>query len=279
MIRAWIANRLLDWLCYSPIARGKYRLAQAASLLGLDGIPVRTIYGPKLLTRFQDSTFWLAARKGNEGVIRLLSDLSSEDVLIDVGANQGLTTAFGCQFCSAVIALEPSPREFEWLLRNASLTHPERQRPVLMLSAAAEKQGYTSFRIGHISHSGGNSMGLPESREEIGITVATIALDDLFNPDSLDSFQELKQAWDSCHLVVKIDVEGYESSVLRGMKALLAQRRCRKVIVEVDAKRAQMLGIEFDVDEFMRSYGYEATVQNSFAEHFDQCYVPAAVLV
>ena len=272
-----MANRLLDWLCYSPIARGKYRLAQAASLLGLDGIPVRTIYGPKLLTRFQDSTFWLAARKGNEGVIGLLSDLSEKDVFIDVGANQGLTTAFSCQFCSAVIALEPSPREFEWLLKNSSLTHPGRKRPVLLLSAAAEKQGYTSFRIGHISHSGGNSIGLPESGEEIGITVATIALDDLFKSDSLDSFQELKRAWDSCNLVVKIDVEGYESSVLRGMKLLLAQRRCRKVIVEVDLKRAQMLGIDFDVDSFMSSYGYEPTVEKANSEHFDQCYVPAVL--
>lgn len=277
MIRAWLANRLLDWLCYSPIARGKYRLAQAASLLGLDGIPVRTIYGPKLLTRFQDSTFWLAARKGNEGVIGLLSDLSEKDVFIDVGANQGLTTAFSCQFCSAVIALEPSPREFEWLLRNSSLTHPGRKRPVLLLSAASEKQGYTSFRVGHISHSGGNSMGLPESAEEVGITVATVALDDLFKADSLDTFQELRQAWDSCHLVVKIDVEGYESSVLRGMKVLLAQRRCRKVIVEVDPKRAQMLGIDFDVDSFMSSFGYEPTVEKAESEHFDQCYVPAVL--
>ena len=277
MIRAWLANRLLDWLCYSPIARGKYRLAQAASLLGLDGIPVRTIYGPKLLTRFQDSTFWLAARKGNEGVIGLLSDLSSKDVFIDVGANQGLTTAFSSQFCSAVIALEPSPREFEWLLRNSLLTDPGGRWPVLLLSAAAEKQGYTSFRVGHISHSGGNSIGFPESGEEIGITVATVALDDLFKPDSLDSFQELKQAWDSCHLVVKIDVEGYESSVLRGMESLLSQRRCRKVIVEVDPRRAQMLGIDFDVDSFMSSYGYEPTIEKAKSEHFDQCYVPAVL--
>ena len=120
-------------------------------------------------------------------------------------------------------------------------------------------------------------MGLPESAEEIGITVATIALDDLFKPDSLDSFQELQRAWDSRHLVVKIDVEGYESSVLRGMKLLLAQRRCRKVIVEVDPKRAQMLGINFDVDSFMGSYGYEPTVEKVKCEHFDQCYVPAVL--
>ena len=120
-------------------------------------------------------------------------------------------------------------------------------------------------------------MGLPESAEEVGITVATVALDDLFKADSLDTFQELRQAWDSCHLVVKIDVEGYESSVLRGMKVLLAQRRCRKVIVEVDPKRAQMLGIDFDVDSFMSSFGYKPTVEKAESEHFDQCYVPAVL--
>jgi hypothetical protein len=47
MIRRWVAEALLDYLADSPIKRGKYRLAQLASLV-LDGVPVRSRYGPFL---------------------------------------------------------------------------------------------------------------------------------------------------------------------------------------------------------------------------------------
>jgi len=123
MIRSWLAERLLDYLAFGPLQRGKYRLAQLASLV-LDGVVVKSLYGPQHHCRFADSTFWLAARYGNDEVIKLLADLGPGDALIDVCASIGLTSCFAAQRGAVVLSLEPSAREFRDLLRNASLYSP-----------------------------------------------------------------------------------------------------------------------------------------------------------
>ena len=41
MIRSWFAERLLDYLAFAPLNRGKYRLAQLASHV-LDGAVVKS---------------------------------------------------------------------------------------------------------------------------------------------------------------------------------------------------------------------------------------------
>jgi hypothetical protein len=74
--------------------------------------------------------------------------------------------------------------------------------------------------------------------------------------------------------VVKIDVEGFEASVLQGMTVLLSERRCRKVIVEINNSRAAGLGMTFDCDAYMQSFGYLPSVDPAGQCHFDQCYVP-----
>jgi hypothetical protein len=70
MIRLWAAEALLNYLTKSPIRRCRYRLAPLASLF-LDGVPVRSRYGPYLKARFSDSTFWLAVPYGAGEVIGL----------------------------------------------------------------------------------------------------------------------------------------------------------------------------------------------------------------
>lgn len=120
MIRSWLAERLLDYLAFGTCKRGKYRLAQLASRV-LDGAVIRSAYGPLLHCRFADSTFWLAARYGNDEVMELLADLSPNDGFIDVGANIGLTTCFAAAKGAAVLSLEPSAREFTDLLHNIKL--------------------------------------------------------------------------------------------------------------------------------------------------------------
>ncbi len=272
MIRSFLADRLLDFLISFPIQKGKYRIAQLASFF-LDGAPVRSRYGPLLHTRLADSTFWLAARFGNDEVVDLMADINSEDGFIDVGANIGLTTCLAAPRCAAVISFEPSQREFVDLQRNCALLKSGFS-PALILAAAADHPGFLPFRIGHVSHSGGNSMGLVAMANEQQVFVVSLCLDDLLNHDALLRWPAMHRAWAKGSLVVKIDVEGFEAVVVQGMKKLLVERRCRKLIVEINPERARGLGVFFKLDDYLESFGYRPIVDAAGRSHFDQCFVP-----
>lgn len=274
MLRSKLATLALDYLSSTPSHRGKYRLAQAASKL-LDGVPIKSTYGPWLHTRFSDSTFWLAARFGNDEVMHHINDLSSQDGFIDVGANIGLTTCFAAERCSAVLSLEPSPRELAELLRNCALLSPTACRPVCAGIAASQETGFASFRINDAEHSGGNSLGCPTTSSDTQVTVPTLRLDDMVNPNTLAGWAAMHAAWRNSSLVIKIDVEGFESGVVKGMSQLLLEKRCRKVIVELNQSRASKLNNEDNVDLIMRKLGYAPRVDPGMREHYDQCYTPA----
>jgi FkbM family methyltransferase len=270
MIRSWLAERALDYLAFGKLKRGKYRLAKLASSL-LDGIVIHSIYGPLLHCRFADSTFWLAARYGNEEVIRLLSDLNPNDGFIDVGANIGLTSCFAAERGASVLSLEPSAREYTDLIRNLRLlSNP----PVALPIAASDRAEFLPFRIGHISHSGGNSLGSARHASEQDVLVHGARLDDLLDDDQLQRWPSMHNAYTNHSLVVKIDVEGFEFKVVQGMQRLLREHRCRKVIVEENAHRAKALTGDQNLPAAMAQFGYEPTIQPAGRQHFDQCYVP-----
>jgi FkbM family methyltransferase len=233
---------------------------------------IRSIYGPLLHCRFSDSTFWLAARYGNDEVMALLADLSPDDGFIDVGANIGLTTCYAAARGATVISLEPSAREFADLLRNIKLL--DSHLVVLPVAASCQAE-FLGFRIGHLSHSGGNSLGSARGSNESDVVVQAVKLDDLLTSDQLRGWQLMHKAYEARSLVVKIDVEGFEVQVLEGMQRLLSERRCRKVIVEENDGRAKALIGDFNLTATMARFGYRPTVDPAGRSHFDQCYVPA----
>ncbi len=119
------------------------------------------------------------------------------ELIIDVGANQGVTTTFYAKsFPSAVvIAVEPHPFNATQILKNARLNVIGN---IVLAHCAA------SDRTGDVHISNHSNAAIVEGGT---ICVPMCKLDDIcFGPAKF----------------VKVDVEGFEMSVLRGAKTLIA---------------------------------------------------------
>lgn len=147
--------------------------------------------------------------------------------VVDVGANIGYMSsvlAVKVGPSGKVYAFEPHPAVFETLQMNAvSWSNDGRCGQIVLHQAAlGNRKGLNKLYVpNHFSKNEGTSwtgaMDSPSNDHSIDITVLVL--------DEIIPHQELIE-------VVKIDVEGYELSVLKGMERLLQERRVRHIVFE-----------------------------------------------
>lgn len=165
---------------------------------------------------------------------RLLESLVGlGDWAIDVGANVGHYTARLSKLvgpAGRVLAFEPVPRTFELLAANArQFAH---QNVTLMNAAITNVPGVVNMEVPDVD---AGSYLARVTTESTGLAILGLPLDAIPLPHAV--------------ALVKIDAEGHELSVLRGMEGLL--RRDRPVlIVEVSARESENFLLE-------RGYGME----------------------
>jgi len=126
--------------------------------------------------------------------------------LLDVGANLGYYSALGAQLVGAagrVVAAEPDPDNFALLQANTAALAP--------VAAHCLALGATSGRA-HLSANAANKGDLFVTRADGAGTVGLLA-GDVLALDRVD--------------LVKIDVQGAEAAVLRGLRDTLARNRGR----------------------------------------------------
>ena len=167
---------------------------------------------------------------------RLADFVTEGDWAIDVGANIGqyttrLAQLVGC--AGRVIAFEPVPQTFELLAANVALLP---SRNVTLLNAAASDQSGLAGMVVPKHESGLDSFyqaHLSDRRAELEVMRLTI--------DALSIMHPVK--------LVKVDAEGHELSVVRGMERLLRTSRPALIIEENDP----------NVAEYLANLGYERT--------------------
>jgi FkbM family methyltransferase len=167
------------------------------------------------------------------------------DCVIDIGANVGYFTLVAARLVGpggCVHAFEPSPEVLPWLQANADLNPSanirvhgqavtDRCGQVRFYTAAADRTGYSSIR-------------------NLGCQTASAAMVPAITLDSM--LPELPRV-----RLVKIDVEGAELLVLRGMRELI--RRDRPfLIIELDDGFLRELGADAQREcDFLSDAGYE----------------------
>ncbi|MFI1826631.1 FkbM family methyltransferase [Streptomyces sp. NPDC020412] len=170
------------------------------------------------------------------------------DVFVDVGANVGYYAILGSQLVGRggrVVAIEASPDFHRRLLQHVALNQCENVRAVN--SAVSDRHATLSFSLVSSRNTGANSIVPYDGPVESTFEMAAYPLGELLEPDEIARAR-----------VIKIDVEGAEGSVVRGLAPLLGRlRQDVEIAVEVTPERMARLGD--DVDELLttlRDHGF-----------------------
>jgi FkbM family methyltransferase len=153
-------------------------------------------------------------------------------LFVDVGANIGGYAIRACKAGINVIAIEPDPENFSLLLENVRANRCEGKVETLNI-AAGDESGHRQLYQPDLSNFGSISLlreGLPK-----GI-VQVKPLDEV-----LSNF--------ACDMMIKIDVEGFEFHVLKGMVNIL--KEVKYLIIEISDENKR------PVRDFLKSYGFK----------------------
>ncbi len=158
--------------------------------------------------------------------VALLKDVRTADVVWDVGANIGLYSrklAEAVGPTGQVVAFEPTPSTIE-VLREAVAAYPQ---VTIVPVALADYSGVAHFSTSE--HHQSNTLNT--SAKASDCIEVKVEPGDVYSADQ-------------CPDVIKIDVEGFELDVVRGMTRTLAQAKLRSVFIEVHFLEMSKRGLD-----------------------------------
>lgn len=160
-------------------------------------------------------------RRGEREIALLPELIDPARNAIDAGANKGVYSYFIAKLAKQVYAYEPNPKLFRILQRNIA------RNVTASPLALSDATGQAVLRVpygskGH-SNQGASLSGVKVAQNFTPVEVATSRIDDLGLRDI--GF-------------IKIDVEGFESAVIRGAQNLIARDR-PNLLVEIEEKHTR----------------------------------------
>lgn len=180
----------------------------------------------------------------------LLSELRSDDVFYDLGANIGL---YSCLVASivdpTVVAFEPHPKNADRLAQNVSLNNSDvsiQRVAIAASSGSAQMQLSPGFELDRVGSAGHTLLTEYYDEDSEVISVEKRRGDEFVTKEEIPP-----------PTVLKIDTEGTEMDVLEGFDSILARAECRLVYCEIHEDRLRSQGYSVsDVSAFLRSHGF-----------------------
>lgn len=243
-----------QYVRHSPIETAKWRVADFLRKQ-LASNPVRkpTKVTGGLLMDLDTSDFLqreLYVFRDFEPSIRreIIKRLKPGDTFLDIGANVGFYSMCASKVVhdtGAVYAFEPAPKTRKKLDRNLELNGI--RNVVSVPIALSDSGGTQKFFLDANHNSGASSLRQSANSGEV-IEVELNTYDNFAAEHGL-----------SIPALVKIDVEGAEANVLRGMESMLSQPDRPPVILEVSEwSLVQMGSSKEELFDFMVGHGYKA---------------------
>ena len=192
--------------------------------------------------------------------------LAPGDVFIDVGANIGYYSLLAGRIVGShgkVVAIEALPEIFDRLARHVAENHLENVR--LVNEAAAAEPGEITLYFGAEQNIGSTSM---VQSAETSDRTATVPARPLW---AMLTAQERQRA-----RVIKIDVEGAEATVVRGLQLDSPEyRRDLELVIEVSCERWHDEGARAnEFIRFMQAFGFNVYVLRN--DHHFRSYLESA---
>lgn len=175
----------------------------------------------------------------------LLHLLRPSDLFVDVGANVGSYTVLASAASGAnSISFEPNPETFNWLRRNIDLNGVANKTEIYC-AAVGSKEGTATFTVelgcaNHIVQSTTVDETQIEKKNQV---VAVLTLD--------GSMQGREP------ILLKIDVEGFETDVIKGASSLLKSSNLRCIIMELVGHGKNFGFDENAIREEVYSHGFQ----------------------
>ena len=243
----------IDWDSSDPVLRERRSIWQhfrsrnclgALETVWLNGVRLVSYLGNDL-----SKQLFIAGRFEPNEFAMLDRILQPGMVFVDCGANEGLYTLFAASRvgrAGAVLAFEPSPREFARLRWNCRLN----DFPAIQLYpvALSDGNGEAELAVASAEHAGQNSLGgMPAGVEVRGrIQVRTMRLDDVPGVGDLPRLD-----------LVKMDVEGEEHQLLLGAERSIHKHR-PMILFECSDQLLRTRGSSAaGIQELLRSWNYE----------------------
>jgi FkbM family methyltransferase len=167
------------------------------------------------------------------------SSVTPDTVFVDVGANFGYFTCLaaskiGSNGGGRVISIEPNPAMQRLLKKNIRINW-SMGKVEIHDCAITERTGYVDFCVPS-GRAANASVATLSSSEEGHFIVPSKSLDELILHDKVD--------------LMKIDVEGFETAVLRGGRGVIGRSNDIQIVLEWSV--AQMKSAGFGVDELLQ---------------------------
>lgn len=251
-----IAHRLPDF-------RGKTRI------LGLygrccEGMPVATKYGVLMGLHFADVTNKCAILGWYGRVVADEVDkIESGDAFVDIGANAGLFSIMASKLVGkdgVVISFEPQTQLLSRLLNNCVFNDVSNLIAFgVGIGSTTRSVKFTNYERSHTGLARESSSG-----------ERTVWLVDL-----CADITGIKRIVDGRKLTVKIDTEGAELEVLKGIECILRTEFVKSVIVEIDDVNLRQFGSSpaqvYEFMEQMKFFPAAGAVQED--SHYDEVFV------
>lgn len=202
-----------------------YPFTEKALLIIEKGMPIATGNLYCGLFEFEEMSF-------------LLHFLRPDDLFIDIGSNVGPYTLLASAHVGASsISIEPVPSVYENLLRNISINKVLDKVNAYNIALGSKKGSvYITNDLDAMNH-------VVSGSEDNKISVPLVKLDDLLSSSKIPE-------------LIKIDVEGFETEVIKGADLTLNDPKLKAIIIETNGLGSRYGFNDADLHKSLVRYGF-----------------------